>query len=70
MMSIMCAVGRIDLITDAVMHHGGTDGTEKKQILSDFNSKWKIGVVMTNTLMTVGIDFNAPTASTFTLHLG
>ena len=46
------------MTTDTVMHYGGLDGAEKKRILSDINIHWKVRVVMTNTAVTAGVDFN------------
>ena len=34
------------------------DGAEKKRILSDINTNWKVRVVMTNLAVTAGVDFN------------
>ena len=60
MMEIICKVGGIDVTTDTVMHYGGMDGDEKKRILSDINTHWKVRVVMTNSAVTAGVDFNVP----------
>jgi hypothetical protein len=60
MMQIICDVGGIDMATDTVMHFGGMDGADKKLILSDINTHWKVRVVMTNTAVTAGVDFNVP----------
>jgi len=58
MMEIICKVGGIDMTTDTVMHYGGMDGDEKKRILSDINTHWKVRVVMTISAVTAGVDFN------------
>ena len=58
MMEVICAVGEIDMNTDTVMHNGGMDGVEKKRILADINMHWKKRVVMTNSAVTAGVDFN------------
>ncbi len=60
MMEIICRMGGIDMATDTVMHYGGMDGAEKKRILSDINTQWKVRVVMTNSAVTAGVDFNVP----------
>jgi hypothetical protein len=58
MMQIICDVGGIDMATDTVSHFGGMDGAEKNRILDDINTTWKVRVVMTNSAVTAGVDFN------------
>ena len=60
MMEIICKVTGIDMTADTVMHYGGMDSDEKKRILSDINTHWKVRVVMTNSAVTAGVDFNVP----------
>jgi hypothetical protein len=60
MMQIICDVGGIDMATDTVSHFGGMDGADKKLILSDINTHWKVRVVITNTAVTAGVDFTVP----------
>jgi hypothetical protein len=59
MMALICDEGGID-ISDTVMHYGGMDSAEKNRILSNINENWKVRVVMTNTAVTAGVDFNVP----------
>ncbi len=47
-------------ISDTAMDYGGMDSAEKRCILSNINENWKARVVMTNTAVTAGVDFNVP----------
>ena len=59
-MEMICKVEGIDMTIDSVMHYGEMDAAKKKWILSDINTHWNVHVVMTNTTVTAGVDFNVP----------
>ncbi len=48
----------IDKEKDTVMHYGGMDKKWKALILSNVKLNWRKRVVMTNTVVTAGIDFD------------
>ena len=57
-MAAISAIGDIDEERDTVMHNNIMDGKDKKRVLPNIWIEWQKRVVMTNTSVTAGLNFD------------